>query len=142
MKRYRKIVAITLSAAMLAGCGFTNRRTDEAESTPSYIDTTTPTPTPPESVAESVTVPADTVGLADSSIPDSSIAAAVEPTLEPTVVPQEPLIEDKMDSLNTISQDTLINLQSLTAKRDQTYDLVSNALKSFNTVLVGNANNI
>ena len=47
-----------------------------------------------------------------------------------------------MDSLNTISQDTLINLQSLTAKRDQTYDLVSNALKSFNTVLVGNANNI
>ena len=52
------------------------------------------------------------------------------------------VLEDKMDSLNTISQDTLINLQSLTAKRDQTYDLVSNALKSFNTVLVGNANNI
>lgn len=51
-------------------------------------------------------------------------------------------LEDKMDSLNTISQDTLINLQSLTAKRDQTYDLVSNALKSFNTVLVGNANNM
>ena len=51
-------------------------------------------------------------------------------------------LEDKMDSLNTISQDTLIDLQSLTAKRDQTYDLVSNALKSFNTVLVGNANNI
>ena len=52
------------------------------------------------------------------------------------------VLEDKMDSLNTISQDTLIQLQSLTAKRDQTYDLVSNALKSFNTVLVGNANNI
>ena len=97
MKRYKKVIALTLSAAMLAGCGgFTNRRSDEAESTPSYIDTTTPTPTPPESVAESVTVPADTVGLADASIPDSSIAAAVEPTLEPTVVPQEPLIEDKM----------------------------------------------
>ena len=51
-------------------------------------------------------------------------------------------LEDKMDSLNTISQDTLIDLQSLTATRDQTYDLVSNALKSFNTVLVGNANNM
>ena len=52
------------------------------------------------------------------------------------------LIEDKMDSLNTISQETLIQLQSLTAKRDQTYDLVSNVLKSLNNVLVGNANNL
>ena len=47
-----------------------------------------------------------------------------------------------MDSLNTISQDTLIQLQSLTAKRDQSYDLVSNVLKSLNNVLVGNANNL
>ena len=52
------------------------------------------------------------------------------------------LVEDKMDSLNTISQDTLIQLQSLTTKRDQTYDLVSNVLKSLNNVLVGNANNL
>ena len=52
------------------------------------------------------------------------------------------LIEDKMDSLNTISQETLIQLQSLTAKRDQTYDLASNVLKSLNNVLVGNANNL
>ena len=52
------------------------------------------------------------------------------------------LIEDKMDSLNTISQDTLIQLQSLTAKRDQTYDLASNIIKSRNNVLVGNANNL
>ena len=52
------------------------------------------------------------------------------------------LVEDKMDSLNTVSQDTLIQLQSLTAKRDQTYDLVSNTLKSLNNVLVGNANNM
>ena len=51
-------------------------------------------------------------------------------------------IEDKMDSLNTISQEVLIQLQSLTAKRDQTYDLVSNILKSLNTVLIGNANNL
>ena len=52
------------------------------------------------------------------------------------------LLEDKMDSLNTISQDTLIQLQSFTAKRDQTYDLVSNVLKSLNTVLVGTVNNL
>lgn len=52
------------------------------------------------------------------------------------------MVEDKMDSLNTISQDTLIQLQSLTAKRDQTYDLVSNVLKSLNNVLIGNANNL
>ena len=53
-----------------------------------------------------------------------------------------PVIEEKMDSLNTISQDTLIQLQSLTSKRDQTYDLVSNVLKSLHTVLVGTANNL
>ena len=52
------------------------------------------------------------------------------------------LIEDKMDSLNTVSQDTLIELQSLTTKRDQTYDLVSNVLKSLHTVLVGTVNNL
>ena len=52
------------------------------------------------------------------------------------------LVEDKMDSLNTVSQDTLIQLQSLTTKRDQTYDLVSNVLKSLHTVLAGNANNL
>ena len=52
------------------------------------------------------------------------------------------LVEDKMDALNTISQETLITLQSLTAKRDQTYDMVSNILKSLNNVLVGNANNM
>lgn len=92
MKKYKKVIAIMLSAAMLAGCGFTNRRSEEAESTPTYIDTATPTPTPPESIAESVTIPADKTGLADSTVADSSVAA----TAEPTVVPQEPLVEDKM----------------------------------------------
>ena len=32
--------------------------------------------------------------------------------------------------------------QSATSKRDQAYDMISNILKSLNTVLVGNANNI
>ena len=51
-------------------------------------------------------------------------------------------VGDKMDSLNSVSQSKLIKIQSLTAKRDQSYDLVTNILKSFNTQLMGLANNI
>ena len=51
-------------------------------------------------------------------------------------------IEAKMDAKNTFSQQTMIELQSLTAKRDQSYDMISNVLKSLNTVLTGNVNNM
>ena len=51
------------------------------------------------------------------------------------------LIESKMDEKNSFSQQKMIELQSLTNKRDQAYDMVSNVLKSVNTVLVGIANN-
>ena len=51
-------------------------------------------------------------------------------------------VGDKMDSLNSVSQSKLIKIQSLTSKRDQSYDLVTNVLKSFNTQLMGLANNI
>ena len=51
-------------------------------------------------------------------------------------------IESKMDEKNTFSQQTMIELQSLTAKRDQSYDMISNVLKSLSTVLVGNVNNM
>lgn len=51
-------------------------------------------------------------------------------------------LEEQMDSLNTTSQELLIELQSLTSKRDDTYSLVSNALKSIFTVLTGNVNNL
>ena len=51
-------------------------------------------------------------------------------------------VEDKMDDLNSFSQQTMIELQSQTSKRDQTYDMISNVLKSLNTVLVGISNNI
>jgi hypothetical protein len=47
-----------------------------------------------------------------------------------------------MDSLNSFSQQTMIDLQALTAKRDQSYDMISNIIKSLNTVLVGTANNM
>ena len=51
-------------------------------------------------------------------------------------------IESKMDSLNSFSQQKMIELQSKTNKRDQAYDLITNILKSLNTVEVGIVNNI
>lgn len=40
------------------------------------------------------------------------------------------LIDSRLDSLNTTSQKTLIELQSLTNKRDQTYDLITAMTKN------------
>ena len=51
-------------------------------------------------------------------------------------------IEARMDEQNSFSQQKMIELQSQTSKRDQAYDMISNILKSLNTVLVGNANNM
>ena len=51
-------------------------------------------------------------------------------------------LEAEMDSRNSFSQQTMIQLQSQTTKRDQTYDMISNTLKSLNNALVGNANNM
>ena len=51
-------------------------------------------------------------------------------------------LESKMDEQNSFGQQKMIELQSLTSKRDQAYDMISNILKSLNTVLVGNANNM
>ena len=51
-------------------------------------------------------------------------------------------IEAKMDSHNSFSQQTMIDLQSQTAKRDQSYDMISNIIKSLYTVLSGTANNM
>ena len=51
-------------------------------------------------------------------------------------------LEAKMDEWNSFSQQTMIELQSLTNKRDQSYDMVSNMLKSLNTVLTGISNNL
>ena len=51
-------------------------------------------------------------------------------------------MEAKMDERNTFSQETMIKLQSQTTKRDQAYDMISNVLKSFNTILTATVNNI
>ena len=47
-----------------------------------------------------------------------------------------------MDAKNTFSQQAMIELQSLTAKRDQSYDMISNVLKSLSTVMTANVNNM
>ena len=51
------------------------------------------------------------------------------------------LIESKLDELNTNSQEQMIMLQSQTNKRDQSYEMISNVLKSVFTVLNGVVNN-
>jgi len=51
-------------------------------------------------------------------------------------------LESVMDSCNSFSQQKMIELQSQTSKRDQAYDMISNILKSVNTVLVGTSNNM
>ena len=50
-------------------------------------------------------------------------------------------IESKMDEKNSFSQQKMIELQSLTNKRDQSYDMISNVLKSLNTTMTGIMNN-
>jgi len=50
-------------------------------------------------------------------------------------------ISTAMDSLNTTNQQQMIELQSLTNKRDQSYELITNMLKSIGTVLTGTASN-
>ncbi len=67
------------------------------------------------------------------------------PPGDPTAIKFEDFvstIEAKMDEMNSFSQQKMIELQSQTSKRDQAYDMVSNILKSLNTVLVGNVNNM
>jgi len=51
-------------------------------------------------------------------------------------------VEDRMDAYNTMSQEQLISIQSTTSKRDDTYSLISNVLKSLNTILTGTVNNL
>ena len=50
-------------------------------------------------------------------------------------------LESKMDEKNSFSQQMMIQLQSLTNKRDQSYDMISNVLKSLNTTMTGIVNN-
>ena len=51
-------------------------------------------------------------------------------------------IESRMDDLNTQNQSSLIEMQSLTNKRDQAYDLNAALIKSFQTVIIGTIANM
>lgn len=72
----------------------------------------------------------------------------VFPSVGGTQVPRSTIdeiittVEQKLDSYNTTSQEQLIDLQSRTSKRDDTYNLAANILKSFNNVNLGIANNL
>lgn len=72
----------------------------------------------------------DVMGM--SNVPDSADASSTDFITQ---------LESKMDEKNSFSQQTMIQLQSLTNKRDQSYDMVSNIVKSLGTVLTGIANN-
>lgn len=50
-------------------------------------------------------------------------------------------IESKLDELNTNSQEQMIMLQSYTNKRDQSYEMISNIVKSLYTVMNSVVNN-
>lgn len=51
-------------------------------------------------------------------------------------------IKDELDAMTQQAQEDMIDLQSLTAKCDQSYDMISNILKSLNTTLLANVNNM
>ena len=51
-------------------------------------------------------------------------------------------LEQAMDERNSINQRTMIDLQAATNKRDQSYDMISNILKSLHTVLTGTVGNM
>lgn len=56
-----------------------------------------------------------------------------------TIVDQ---IEAELDQCNTMSQSQMISLQSETNKRDQSYEMISNIIKSLYTVMTGVVNNV
>ena len=51
-------------------------------------------------------------------------------------------IESRMDDLNTQNQSDMIEMQALTNKRDQAYDLNAALIKSFQTVIIGTIANM
>lgn len=71
-----------------------------------------------------------------------SVLAALDVNLGTTVDAIIDNIEAKLDTMNTTSQEQMITLQSQTNKRDQSYEMISNVLKSMYTVMSGIVNNV
>ncbi len=70
------------------------------------------------------------------------VLAALDVNLGNTVDTIIDNIETKLDTMNTTSQEQMITLQSQTNKRDQSYEMISNVLKSMYTVMSGIVNNV
>ena len=73
------------------------------------------------------------MGMSSSEVPTGFVSASNTDFIT--------ALESKMDEMNSFSQQKMIELQSQTSKRDQAYDMISNVLKSLNTVQVGIVNN-
>ena len=73
------------------------------------------------------------MGMSSSEVPSGFVDASDTDFLS--------ALEAKMDEKNSFSQQKMIELQSLTNKRDQSYDMISNVLKSLNTTMTGIVNN-
>ena len=72
-------------------------------------------------------------GISISSVPSKADSSSDDLISE---------IESKMDSLNSFSQQTMIDIQAKVNKRDQSYDMLTNILKSVFTTLSTNAGNL
>jgi hypothetical protein len=77
--------------------------------------------------------PGDMVGMGLKNVPETANSSSEQLLTD---------IEAKMDSHNSFSKQTMIDLQSQTAKRDQSYDMISNNLKSIHSTLMTNVNNM
>lgn len=99
-----------------------------------------------ETTGRSSSVTCNTIGeFLDKFVDESGESTIQRKDKDGKDLPAETIvtnIETKMDGLNTFSQQKMIELQSYTNKRDQAYDLVSNILKTINTVLQGNIRNL
>ena len=85
-----------------------------------------------------VTATGETVTASTASAVLSYLGVSIGSTVDSTI----DNIETELDSLNTTSQEQMITLQSQTNKRDQSYEMISNTLKSLFTVMSGIVNNV
>ena len=76
---------------------------------------------------------ASAYGISLSSVPSKADSSSEDLISE---------IESKMDSLNSFSQQTMIDVQAKVNKRDQSYDMLTNILKSVFATLSTNAGNL
>ena len=72
---------------------------------------------------------------------DDEIARIVTATANADSTDLINAIEQSMDKRNSLNQQTMIELQSATSKRDQAYDMITNISKSLNQVAIGIVNN-